>query len=666
MSAHIRVSSTWKSITQFKIRVGGVWKSVSQGHIRVGGLWKLFFSGALSIPTQTSRPQLTGSGVVGTSIQRFTGTYTNYTSIVNRIWFTTQTSPPADGATSAIDPSNITSVNPYTILQSDANPPAYYFYARDAVLGTNNITYYYYSDPVIATMTTFIDNYNRTVSSGLGTASGGWIYGSYGNLTSSWSTNGSYAINSSAVFSGDPASSHPLQTVTVNSADKNYSIDFPDGKGGKGLAFWTTAADSWYAVASYYDYTSTTGTVAQCTGTTSCDGLNCCSNVTFGSAVGQRCGSCPSATITYPCGQNGVTYTCSGYNCCTNNIGSLSGDYCNCTNSNTASTTQVLTCSGSASGSTCPSTGSALGNRCGTCTSTTTCTGSGSNSYCPDFGSNVGDRCGGCSSSSSTVNTLTGYTFATRASSSSTVYTYGLCRSTSNTPNCPSCPGGSTSYSQYNCSSGNWQCQCATTTTSTSCGGSGSNSYCPDVGNNVGDRCGGCSGVYSSVTTTTYTYSTRQQAYSYSTYANQDVTSYTSNYQTRGINYNYSYNVNQLENTTAYYYNTKIKLFSAVSGTVSVQSWDSPYAAGQVTSNYVIGSFDSTRWIGIYNITAYTNGNTVTATAHDSGGGNIGQSVAKTVSSPTKYNAGNETAAGIIKTYTPNNVGTSYDNLSIN
>lgn len=664
MSAYIRVSNAWKSITQFNIRVGGAWKSVSQGHIRVGGLWKLFFSGALSIPIQTSRPQLTGSGVVGTSIQRFTGTYTNYASIVNRIWFTTQTSPPADGATSAIDPSNITSVNPYTILQYDANPPAYYFYARDAVLGTNNITYYYYSDPVIATMTTFIDNYNRTVSSGLGTASGGWIYGSYGNLTSSWSTNASYAINSSAVFSGDPASSHPLQTVTVNSADKNYSIDFPDGKGGKGLAFWTTAADSWYAVASYYDYTSATDTVAQCTGTTSCDGLNCCSNVSFGSAVGQRCNSCPSATITYPCGQNGVTYTCSGYNCCTNNIGSLSGDYCNCTNSNASSTTQVLTCSGSSSGSSCPSTGSTVGARCGICNSTTTCTGSGSNSYCPDVGANVGDRCGSCTQSSTTTNTLTGYTYSIRQSAVSTVDTFGVCRNFD--PVSISCPGGTLSVVSTGCSGSATRYRCRTTTTSNPCTGSATTGSCPDVGSNSGDRCGSCTGNYTSVTTYTYTYSTRQQAYSYSVYAYEDVTTYTSNYQVRGVNYNYSYNVNQLENTTAYYYNTKIKLFSAVSGTVAVQSWDSPYAAGQVTSNYVVGSFDNTQWIGIYNITASTNGNTVTATAYNSGGGNIGQSVAKTVSSPTKYNAGNETAAGIIKTYTPNNVGTSYDNLSIN
>jgi hypothetical protein len=123
--------------------------------------------------------------------------------------------------------------------------------------------------------------------------------------------------------------------------------------------------------------------------------------------------------------------------------------------------------------------------------------------------------------------------------------------------------------------------------------------------------------------------------------------------------------MNELATVSGYSYNSKIKLFSAISGTVAVQSWDAPYSSGQVASNVVAGSFDNTQWTGIYNITASTSGNTVTATAYDSGGGVIGQTVGKTVSSPTKQNANGETSAGVVKAYSPNNVGTLYDNLSI-
>jgi len=472
--------------------------------------------------------------------------------------------------------------------------------------------------------------------------------------------------NSSAVSSGASASNHPLQTVEVGDPNKNYSVDLPDGKGGKGVAFWTTSANSWYAVASYYDYNSTTTTQPQCTGTSSCTGLNCCSSVNFGNQLGERCSSCPAATITYPCGQNGVTYTCTGFNCCTNNLGSLGGDYCNCTNTNTSSTTQVLTCSGSSSGSSCPGTGSTVGARCGSCSSTTTCTGSGSNSYCPDVGSNVGDRCGSCSQSSTTTSVLTGYTYTIRTSSTTDTDTFGACRSTSLEPSCPDCPGGTKSNAQYNCGSGFWQCRCRTTSTSYPCsGGSVTTTNCPDTGSLSGDRCSSCVPNYTTTTTYTYTYPTRQQAYTYPVYAYEDITTYTSNYQVRGTQYSYTYSINEPATVSAYYYNTKIKLFSAVSGTVVSQSWDAPYAEGLVTSNYVVGDFDPSQWIGIYNITASTSGDSVTATAYDSGGGVIGQTVGKTLSSPTKQNPNGETAAGIIKTYSPNNVGTSYDNLGI-
>ena len=646
------------------MKISSSWQSMQSAYINIAGAWNLFFS-AISVPPQTSAPSIPGgTGEAFTSVTRgTTGSYTSFSSKTHSLVKALATDTVSDASTTDTVSTVLTST--YTVTQLDASTPSYVFYTRDAVVGLNGTTYYFYSTPLSAYIGDITDNFNRTTSGGLGTSSSGYIYSSYSNSTASWSTNGIRAVNSTAVSSGAVASSHPLQTIETGGPNKNYSVDLPDGKGGQGIAFWTTSANSWYAVTSYYDYDSTTTTQVSCTGTETCTGLNCCSSVTFGSLTGQRCSSCPSATITYPCGQNGVTYTCSGFNCCTSNLGALAGDYCNCTNSNTSSTTQVLTCSGSSSGSSCPSTGSTVGARCGICNSTTTCTGSGSNSYCPDLGANVGDRCSACTESSSTVNTLTGYTYPIRQSTVSTVDTFGLCRSTSLTPVCPSCPGGTTSFAQYNCSSGNWQCRCRTTTTSNLCTGSATTVSCPGTGPNSGDRCGACTANYSSVTTYTYTYSTRQQAYSYSVYAYEDVTTYTSNYQVRGTQYSYTYNMNELATVSGYSYNSKIKLFSAISGTVAVQSWDAPYSSGQVASNVVAGSFDNTQWTGIYNITASTSGNTVTATAYDSGGGVIGQTVGKTVSSPTKQNANGETSAGVVKAYSPNNVGTLYDNLSI-
>lgn len=666
MVLYIRKSSNWKAINEIKIRVSNAWKNIVQGYIRTSGSWKLFFSSAAIIPIQTSGPSIPGgSGQAFTSVTRGTaGVYTNYSSKTHSLIKVMESYSVSDYDTNGLNDTELSST--YTVTQNDATTPQYNFYTRDNVVGLNGTTYYFYSSPLAAYVGNVTDNFNRTTSGGLGTSSSGYIYNSYGNLTASWSTNGSYAINSSAVSSGASASNHPLQTVEVGDPNKNYSVDLPDGKGGKGVAFWTTSANSWYAVASYYDYNSTTTTQPQCTGTSSCTGLNCCSSVNFGNQLGERCSSCPAATITYPCGQNGVTYTCTGFNCCTDNLGSLGGDYCNCTNTNTSSTTQVLTCSGSSSGSSCPGTGSTVGARCGSCSSTTTCTGSGSNSYCPDVGSNVGDRCGSCSQSSTTTSVLTGYTYTIRTTSTTTTDTFGSCRSTSLTPVCPSCPGGTTSFAQYNCSSGFWQCRCRTTSTSYPCsGGSVTTTNCPDTGSLSGDRCSSCTPNYTTTTTYTYTYPTRQQAYTYPVYAYEDVTTYTSNYQVRGTQYSYTYSINEPATVSAYYYNTKIKLFSAVSGTVVSQSWDAPYAEGLVTSNYVVGDFDPSQWIGIYNITASTSGDSVTATAYDSGGGVIGQTVGKTLSSPTKQNPNGETAAGIIKTYSPNNVGTSYDNLGI-
>ena len=43
MSAHTRVSGTWRNITDIYTRVSGSWRSVAVGYVRVSGNWQIFF-----------------------------------------------------------------------------------------------------------------------------------------------------------------------------------------------------------------------------------------------------------------------------------------------------------------------------------------------------------------------------------------------------------------------------------------------------------------------------------------------------------------------------------------------------------------------------------------------------------------------------------------------
>ena len=691
MSAKVYVKVTtglWKQVNKIYIKVTPtLWKTVNKVYVKVtSSLWKSSF-GSNNEPVQITRPTLTGTGRVGTTITRSSGTYSNYNSLITKIFYTTEVAEQVSAST--VDPSggNVTTTNPYTITQSDAAPPPYYFYARDEVLGIDNETYYYYSTPPIeAQLPDLIDDFNRTVSSGLGTASGGFIYDSYSRSRTTWSVNGSRAVNSSN------GSGYPMQSV--DSGNDNQVVSVDTFGGGLGVAVWVSSAGSFWSVIPTYEYVAEPADVYKC-GTTAvyvedpenndCPplatlgsnsqsgsytfsdvGLRCsdcyqdtivsnlCTGATItetycpdtGPNAGDRCTACTSSTtnlctgsgsgLTCPdigqaagdrcgaCTENSNTttqITCSGSSSgstcpgtgsfiggrcgpCTStqtctgsitsgscpDIGNNVGDRCGACTTNTNTTTQ-LTCSGSSSGSSCPGTGSTVGARCGSCSSTQTCTGSASGTSCPDVGNNVGDRCGACSSSSNTVSTLTcsgsssssscpgtGSTVGARCSacSSSTTYpcggsvttstcpstgalagdrcstcqtnggtTYGSCRSTANTPVCPSCPNGTTSFGQYNCTTGNWQCRCVTPTSYTYSVRSSATTYSYNTN------------AYQDVTTTTYTYATREQGYTWATYAYQNVTTITYTYLIREQGYAWPTNAWEDITTITYTYPTR-------------------------------------------------------------------------------------------------------------
>lgn len=320
--SYLKVSpSTWKAIKYIYVKVTpSTWKKVKNIYVKVTpSKWTKTF-GTVDSPTQLTRPTLSGTGRVGTSIVKSPGTYSNYDSIVNKIFYTTDETLPGDGYSEEVVYGNTKSTSSYTIDQTDATPPPNIFYSRDEVTGTDGVTkYYYYSDPITATMQGIEDNFNnRTTASGLGVASGGFIYSSYARSTSSWSVNGSRAVNNSN------GSGYPLQTVDINSANQNVSVDTFGG--GLGLAVWASSANSWWAVIPEYSYETTAGFAYNCTSNKTgseaeCNAVSYVSANTDGAAytisdLGKRCTVCTTASTSY------------NYEC-TNNVRVLNaGDPC--------------------------------------------------------------------------------------------------------------------------------------------------------------------------------------------------------------------------------------------------------------------------------------------------------------------------------------------------
>lgn len=321
---YLKITPTaWKAIKYIYVKVAPTaWKKVKSIYVKITPTQWIKTYGDVTGPVQVTEPTLTGTGRVGTTITRSSGTYTNYNSLVTKIFYTTEaTQQPSGVVDEPAYGGSTTTTNPYTITQSDAEPPPYYFYARDEVLGTDNITYYYYSAPPIeANIGQVEDNFNRTVASGLGTASGGFIYSGPSRNTSSWSVDGSRASN---IYNG---ASYPLQSVNINNSNQNASIDTFGG--GLGVAVWVDSANSWWAAIPTYsydvaqgtDYTCTsnqTGTEEECNAVTYVSGgSNPQSTGYMISDVGKRCTEC--------------TTTSSSYNYeCTNNVRVLNaGDPC--------------------------------------------------------------------------------------------------------------------------------------------------------------------------------------------------------------------------------------------------------------------------------------------------------------------------------------------------
>lgn len=603
---------------------------------------------AVLTPVQTSSPSLSGTGVAFTSITAASGTYQigTYQSITTKIvYYLSPYTAPTDGevSSSATIMDTVTPVPTHLIDQDDATTPNKKFYARDAVTASNGaVAYYYYSPVVTARVGTVTDTFDRTaVTSGLGTSSSSYIYSAFVNqATSSWSTNGSVAVNSTNLtpYNGFPnpgsgAVQYPIQALELTSkTDLTASVEIPSGGGGPGVAFWISGAGSFYAVAPSYYQTSSSESVTS----TNCNGSVISTN------------------------SNGTSPNCYGCTVTSTTSGGTSSD-CNAgafyTNSNGTSPN----CYG------CPVT-------------TIPATTSSDCNFPVDKATDAsGTGCFGC-----TVSTVSGST--SYSCGSGTTYDY---------PNyfqaqaaCPSsCTISDTSYQTGPFTSTTYGCTGTTQNYSTLAACNASPTTSTYSASTVGTRCGACvqpiGGVnlfrapavaatnttyYTTVTQFSCTYSTATTPTTYTCRGRDTSTpvSYTCTGRDTStpVVTSYSCTGQQVTNnvTTNTYY-TQLRIMST--GYTS-------YVAVLVDQNI---NTNTSAFQKAYKVSVTTSGNNISATAYSDLSGTVLGTASYTRVDGTdlaKPAAGASSYAGVIKTPSAinsgsvnNNAGSTYDNLSI-
>jgi hypothetical protein len=428
-------------------------------------------------PIVSYYPAILGTPTPGSVLNKYAGSYSNLksgTSVETAIIATvsdsiTQGQLPVyyvlKDTWEIYSPSVPESTYTYTVTQSDATSVVFRFYAVDRVTAMDGTYRYYYSNKLTAYIDIVTDDFNRTVSGGIGQMSSGYYYtGPYTAPT--WSVNGSQAISAATPsFSSSPASWGLRSVEMSGKTDVTVSIKTPAAVGGLGVAFWVSAADSWWA-STINNYSETT-TSSTCTGTqitTDANGTGCGGCTASGtestsytcdgtaiSATGTSdpaCQGCTaSASTTYPCG-TADTYTSLV------DTGSSAGDRCG-----TYTTGSTESCGGAYYSYSNGTLSTACGGKC-------SCNGPYGNTYgCGDYvynrtacgstaggvynSSTVGLRCGSCFGTypnyyyQTVTYTPTYYTCQVR--SCATTYTYSK-RTTSTTYSCKPKANTTTTY----------------------------------------------------------------------------------------------------------------------------------------------------------------------------------------------------------------------------
>lgn len=583
--------------------------------------------------TQNTKPSISGSGVWNTSVTATPGTYSNYKSITTGIYgiISPGGTAPTDGNSFPAGGSIKSNSTTYTIIQSDVTAPIYLLYAYDTVTGYDNVVHYYFSaSPVTPKVGTITDNFNRSISNGLGTSSYGlqWLGTLY---YGAWGDTGSYAVSANYAFSANGSGNYPVNISTVCDATKiGYAQLSSISSIGGGLYVWKVCTPSainpsgsptnFPAIAIDMGYTTTRNMSVQFPVATQANGLGLVwwftgAGLWYASSVYQY----NTVATSYPCGSTQY----SGTGSCTNGAGTASGQVCNCVNT----TTTVCTGGTSTSLSPCSSQASNVCNCSDHYSTVYSCNGSSqtdSNSSCPTDTGAAGSVCN-CSVSSS----LSTYYYCDGAS----YYANSACTDAVSPATAP--------YQKCFCS----QTGTTFTTYSFASGGYG---YTPPL---TSTTCDAAHVGYAQTGSITYigggayswnicsSSSSTQYAYQYSGFNTYTVTNYTRTYQTRSSTASSVFAYSQFQysstsTTNTYYltttsttttYNTNLRIYSANGSSVSTLVNDTKDSN---TSGYA----------SVAGMKVSTSGNTITAGIYSDSGltSLIGSNSSNTPSSPTK------------------------------
>jgi len=297
--------ASWRKIKNAWAYVGG-WQQVKKAWVYVNGIWKQFYSSA-NAPVKSVSPSLSGTTQVLSSVSAVAGTYTNYSYIVNtRVVHATSSGDLVEGGSYSVETS------PYSIPQSIRGT---YIAARDIVYGLDGSLYYYFSTPVQITVGTVSDTFNRANAANLGTSSGGLVWSTQ---QAAWAITSNQASSSNSITGASVYTDYPISTIDVRRANSTSSANVT---GGTALAFWYTAAGSWWAAGPYYTQsttvtTSTVNVPRQChqitttnTALCTCGGIQAPTcTTTSTSYVTSNPGNC---TCGYTWWSSSTSYTCS-------------------------------------------------------------------------------------------------------------------------------------------------------------------------------------------------------------------------------------------------------------------------------------------------------------------------------------------------------------------
>ena len=228
--------ASWRKIKNAWAYVGG-WQQVKKAWVYVNGIWKQFYSSA-NAPVQSVSPSLSGTTQALSSVSAVVGTYTNYSYIVStKVVLGTSSGNIVEPGSYSIENS------PYSIPQSIRGT---YIAARDVVYGLDGSLYYYFSTPVQITVGTVSDTFNRANAANLGTSSGGLVWSTQ---QAAWAITSNQASSSNSITGASVYTDYPISTIDVRRANSTSSANVT---GGTALAFWYTAAGSWWAAGPYY------------------------------------------------------------------------------------------------------------------------------------------------------------------------------------------------------------------------------------------------------------------------------------------------------------------------------------------------------------------------------------------------------------------------------